>query len=237
MNTTCKRLLLLLLIVAFSAKAYPYSVHFQSDTLATRNRFPHWTIFAGMAGATGAALLIDENVSRFMVNNQTNFWKSFCRISDMGGEKTIVIPALLITYGTSFLIENKRLQRTAEASIKSVLATAIATETLKQTFGRARPYMGLGAFHSQPFPFNNDFLAMPSGHTSLAFAIFTPFAETYTRWIYIIPVSVAFGRVYQNRHWVSDVIVGGSLGFLAGYFFSNGRRQIEVIPNGMRVWF
>ena len=98
----CKRLLFLLLIAVFSAKVYPHNTHLLNDTVAMRSRFPHWTIFAGMAGATGAALLIDENISRFMVNNQTDFWKSFCRISDMGGEKTIVIPALLlITYGTT----------------------------------------------------------------------------------------------------------------------------------------
>jgi len=218
-------------------KIYPENLLILSDTTSEK-RFPHWGFIAGMAGATGLALIIDENVSQFMTNNQTDFWKNFCKVSDYGGEGKIVIPALLLTYGTSYLIKNEKLKLTAEASIKSVIVTGIITEAGKQIFGRARPYMDLGAFYLEPFPILKDqFKAMPSGHTSLAFALFTPFAENYSRWIYCIPVAVAFGRVYQNRHWVSDVVAGGTIGFLSGYFFSHGRRQIEIIPNGLRIWF
>ena len=230
--------IILILFLANISKIYSYHPHILNDTATTQKRFPHWAVFVGMAGATGAALLIDENVSKFTSANQTDFWKGFCKVSDMGGNKNIVIPGMLLTYGTSFLIKNEKLQLTTEVSIKSAIASFIFTETFKQTFGRARPYMELGAFYSKPFPILNDkYKAMPSGHTSVAFAIFTPFAENYSRWFYCIPVAVAFGRVYQNKHWVSDVIAGGSIGFLSGYFFLHGRKQIEIIPNGLKIWF
>jgi len=233
-----KPILLLIVFAGLLSKTYSNNPYFLSDSIIEGKRFPHWTVFAGMAGATGFALMFDENVSRFMTKNQTNFWKDFSRISDLGGEKNVIIPALLLTYGTSFIIKDEKLQLTAEASIKSAITSFIFTESFKQIFGRARPYMELGAFHSRPFPILKDeFKAMPSGHTSVAFAIFTPFAENYSRWIYCIPVSVAFGRVYQNRHWFSDVIAGGSIGFLSAYFFIHGRQKIEIIPNGFRIWF
>jgi len=230
---------LLLIFFLFFTNSYSNYPNFLSDSIITgKSRFPDWKVFAGMAGAVGATLVIDKNISTFMYDNQKNFWKKFCKISDLGGEKNVIVPALLITYGTSFLIKSEKLQLTAEASIKSAITSFIFTETFKQVFGRARPYMDMGAFHSRPFPILDDkFKSMPSGHTSVAFAIFTPFAENYTRWFYCIPVAVAFGRVYQNRHWVSDVIAGGSIGFLSGYFFVHGRRQIEIIPNGFRIYF
>ena len=233
-----QRTIFLFLFIIFSSNISAFNPNIVSDSIITGKRFPHWAVFVGMAGATGAALLIDDNVSKFMTNNQTDFWNSFSKISDLGADKYVVIPGVLLTYGTSFLIKNEKLQLTAEASIKSAITTFIFVETLKQTFGRARPYMELGAFTSKPFPIrNDDYKSMPSGHASIAFAIFTPFAENYSRWIYVIPIAVAFGRVYQNQHWVSDVIAGGSIGFLSGYFFVHGRKKIEIIPNGLKIYF
>lgn len=233
-----KKIVLFLFLTGFIAKIYSENLLCLGDTVTSEKRFPHWGIIAGMTGVAGLALIIDEDVSKFMKNNQTDFWKTFSKCSDTGGEVKIMVPALLLTYGTSYLIKNEKLKLTAEASIKSVIVTGFTTELLKQVFGRARPYNDLGAFHLEPFPILDDkFKAMPSGHSSLAFAIFTPFAENYSRWIYCIPVAVAFGRVYQNRHWVSDVIAGSTIGFVSGYFFSHGRRQIEIIPNGLKIWF
>ncbi|MCL2073951.1 MAG: phosphatase PAP2 family protein [Marinilabiliaceae bacterium] len=230
--------ILLILFVSVVSRVFSNQPEIFNDSTIQRTRLPHWTFFVGMAGATGMALFADENVSKFMNNNQTDFWKGFCKISDLGGEKKVIIPGLILTYGTSYLLKNEKLQITTEASIKSAIASFLVTETLKQSFGRARPYMELGAFHSRPFPILvDDYKSMPSGHTSVAFAIFTPFAENYSRWIYVIPVAVAFGRVYQNKHWVSDVIAGSGIGFLSGYFFTYGRKQIEIIPNGLKVWF
>ena len=233
-----KKLFLIFFLIGFLSKLYSNHPHLLSDTIVAEKRFPHWTIIAGMVAATGLSLTVDENVSQFMYDNQTKFGKKFTKISNTGGEIKIMVPALLLTYGASIISKNEKFRITCEASIKSAIFTGIIAESGKQIFGRARPYMHLGAFHLKPFPVLNDkYKSMPSGHTSLAFSIFTPFAESYSRWIYCIPVAVAFGRVYQNKHWVSDVIAGGTVGFLSGYFFSHGRRQVEICSNGLRIWF
>jgi hypothetical protein len=233
-----KIFLILILFTGSLSKTYSNHPILLRDTTVTEKRFPHWGIIVGMAGATGFAFTIDENVSKFMYDNQNEFWNDFTKGSNIGGEIKIMIPALLLTYGASIISKNKKFRLTTEASIKSVICTGIITEAGKQIFGRARPFTGLGAFHLTPLPFLKDeYKSMPSGHTSLAFAIFTPFAENYSRWFYCIPVAVAFGRVYQNRHWTSDVIAGGTIGFISGYFFAHGRRQIEIFPNGIKIWF
>ena len=232
-----KKLLITILFVGFLSKTYSNHPVLLRDTTVTEKRFPHWSIMAGMVTATGLSLAVDERVSAFMSDNQTKFWKRFTKVSDMCGDGT-VIPALLLTYGASIISKDEKFRITCEASIKSMICTSIISESGKQIFGRARPYTEFGAFYLKPFPvFDSKYKSMPSGHTSLAFSIFTPFAETYSRWIYCIPVAVAFGRVYQNKHWVSDVIAGGTVGFISGYFFAHGRQQIELCPNGLRFWF
>jgi len=160
-------------------------------------------------------------------------------ITDIAGEKKIVIPTLLVTWGLGrYVLKNQKLQEVSEASVKSVLVTAIGTESLKLLTGRARPFMNEGPHSFHPFPGSRDeYKSLPSGHASLAFAVFTPFAEGYSRWIYTVPVSVAAGRVIQNKHWVSDVTVGSAIGFISGYLFYHHRKRVEPIPNGLVFYF
>lgn len=166
-------------------------------------------------------------------------WSKLTDIADIAGEKKIVVPTLLATWGLGkYVLKNPKLIEVSEASVKSVLVTAIGTESLKHLTGRARPFMNEGPHSFHPFPKNRDeYKSLPSGHASLAFAVFTPFAEGYSRWIYAVPVSVAAGRVIQNKHWVSDVTVGSAIGFISGYLFYHHRKRVEPIPNGLVFYF
>ncbi len=195
-------------------------------------------LIPGVAGLAAASFLIDEPLVSFFRVNQTSFFKAAAGYTDMAGEKTIVIPALILTYGTArLLFRDERLQSASLNSIQSVIVTAIATEGIKHLAGRARPFTNQGAYAFHPLPGGIDrFKSLPSGHASLAFALFTPFAETYSRWIYLVPASVAMGRVYQDKHWVSDVFAGGGIGLISGILFTY-HENIQIIPNGLRIYF
>ena len=77
-------------------------------------------------------------------------------------------------------------------------------------------------------------MALPSGHTSLAFSLITPYAETYSRWLYVIPVSVGIARMYENKHWFSDVILGAAIGYFSGIAFTYRTNQ-KVLFSGNRL--
>ncbi|MGF1586741.1 MAG: phosphatase PAP2 family protein [Bacteroidales bacterium] len=192
----------------------------------------------GIASLAIITFLVDEPVVDFARTNQTSFLKSVAHYTDAGGEKKIVVPGVLLTYvAARFLLKDERLKNTTLNSIQSVIVTAIATEGIKYLAGRARPFNYEGAYSFQPFPGGLDrYKSLPSGHTSLAFALFTPYAETYSRWIYLVPVSVAFGRVYQDKHWLSDVVAGGGIGIISGILFTH-HENIQIIPNGLRIYF
>jgi membrane-associated phospholipid phosphatase len=224
-----------LLLIGFSVCFSGTNAQFRADTLKSRGEVVKPLV--AITGAIALGFLVDEAVAGSM--ERRNALDDIANITDYAGEKTIVVPSLLLTYGLGrFVLEDPRLEETALASVKSVVVTAVFTESVKHLAGRARPFVNEGAWSFHPFPGHADqYKSLPSGHASLAFAVFTPFAEAYSRWIYAIPVSVAAGRIFQNKHWTSDVITGSAVGFLSGYLFYRHRKRVEPIPNGLVIYF
>lgn len=74
-------------------------------------------------------------------------------------------------------------------------------------------------------------MSFPSGHTITVFALLTPLflfvKNKYLKVLILIPgIIVAFGRVYDNEHWPSDVFLGAILGFFIGKIIYNINREI-----------
>ena len=102
---------------------------------------------------------------------------------------------------------------------------------LKGFIGRQRPYVEPQDSHSiefmRGFRKGDDYQSFPSGHSLAAFGVAAAVtSETSgwwpgSRWI-IGPAMfggatlTAMSRMYDNKHWMSDVIVGGGLGTFAG---------------------
>jgi membrane-associated phospholipid phosphatase len=89
----------------------------------------------------------------------------------------------------------------------AALVTAGYTGLLKVTVSRERPN-------------GEDDNSFPSGHTSNAFALATV-AEHHYGWKVGVPAYALAGvigasRVEQGKHFLSDVLAGATLGFLAG---------------------
>ena len=93
--------------------------------------------------------------------------------------------------------------------IKSELLVATLTFSLKKITAIPRPDTG-------------ELNSFPSGHTAQAFAAATFMAKEYghrSKWYSIGAYTVATGvgamRMLNNRHWVSDVLVGAGIGILS----------------------
>ncbi len=109
----------------------------------------------------------------------------------------------------------------AGARLAFALALAgVADEGLKTVVGRERPNANGSAFDFDPGHFDT---AFPSGHTTMAFAMAASLADdVHPTWakvgLYGVATGVAVSRVYQQQHWVSDVVGGAALGILSAKF-------------------
>ncbi len=101
------------------------------------------------------------------------------------------------------------------------------TTVLKAAVGRARPYTDKGAWTYSPFTILDDgFHSLPSGHTTLAFALSTVLARntdsgTLKVLAYIPATLTIVARIYQDYHWASDCVLGAAIGYAAATWVVN----------------
>jgi membrane-associated phospholipid phosphatase len=107
-----------------------------------------------------------------------------------------------------------------------------AAEGIKFALGRERPLQNTNALDFDPAHFDTSF---PSGHTTLAFAMATSLSDDIHRtWatvgLYGLATGVAVSRVYQQAHWVSDVVGGAALGIASAKLVSGRWRVFGLTP-------
>lgn len=149
---------------------------------------------------------------------------------ELGDPGTVVLS--LGAYGTGVLLQNRTVADVGLHATGAIVTSAVLTSVLKGAFGRARPYavgdsmpgsFGVG----RGFGGGGQYQSFPSGHTTAAFAVAAVLAsESHHRWPrharYIAPIAyaaaalVGASRVYNDKHWLSDVMLGAGVGTLSG---------------------
>lgn len=146
-------------------------------------------------------------------------------------DHTLIIISRVMHYGegwaivaVAMLLADLRTGLTAIAEALPVLWATMLTVNfpLKRLFGRRRPFIAFVQARVRGLrPLDSSF---PSGHTAAAFAgalLFSAHLPWWSPVFYALAVVVGFSRVYLGVHYVSDVIVGGTVGtLLAGAYLA-----------------
>jgi membrane-associated phospholipid phosphatase len=140
----------------------------------------------------------------------------------------------LSMYGAGRLSGNERLAAVGLHGTEALFLGAAAGTVMKNFFGRARPFVDTTGPNPDDWQLGrgwdrgNRYQSFPSGHTTAAFAAAGAVtAETSAYWpgatyfligpaLYTGAALVGVSRMYNNRHWASDVIMGAAIGTFAG---------------------
>jgi membrane-associated phospholipid phosphatase len=155
-------------------------------------------------GASAVASLADRGVKDWALRHQHDaFNRDVIKVRDI-----LPWPAFWLAAATSFPSPwaNDKLAHTSTVALTSAV------------LGRDRPADSNNPYNFTSFNPRYSLIygasSFPSGHTSLTWALITPYARAYHMpWLYALGVASGAGRVMQNAHWFSDVVGGGLLGY------------------------
>ncbi|MBA3671082.1 MAG: phosphatase PAP2 family protein [Gemmatimonadaceae bacterium] len=232
-----RRMLLVPLLAMAALPMAPRVVHAQADTIAgaparlfTLNDA---LLGAGVALATLAIRPLDEQLAAAVTDSGTQANRKLRRLASF--VRTTAEPGSYLIGGTMYLAGrlsgNAKL---ADVGLHGTEALAIgeaAAVLIKGMVGRQRPSVKPRNSHSygllRGFREGDDYRSFPSGHTVAGFAAAAAVTSEVSRYapgavwvvgpaLYGGAALVGASRMYNNRHWASDVIVGAGIGTFAG---------------------
>jgi membrane-associated phospholipid phosphatase len=173
-----------------------------------------WGLFVG---STAALLPMDKRLSNSLPNTvtQISFSKNVSRIG--ASYTTVPVAGILYLYG-----RKKNDAKAREAGVlgaEALLDSAIIVQVLKVATGRERPDLegGRGRFFKGKDGF-------PSGHVTETWAFASLISHEYAG-SKIVPViayglatTVSVARFTGRKHYVSDIVAGGAMGWFIGKY-------------------
>jgi len=183
-----------------------------------------WIVFGGVAATTGALIAWGDQPIYDFANTQhtSNRDLFFKYIEPLGNNYLfITMPAILLA---GIISKNNYTTETSLIAFESFALTGLACQVIKTTAGRVRPNNeGTTNPHQWLGPSFADH-SFFSGHTSSVFSVASVIAYRYrdTKWVPFVSYGLAtlagFQRIYNNRHWSSDVFFGAAVGTATGIF-------------------
>ncbi|MBS1913688.1 MAG: phosphatase PAP2 family protein [Bacteroidetes bacterium] len=181
-----------------------------------------WLLAGGSIAATGLGMTADD----WMRNRFRGFHSTAMdHATDAGNSYGTPLPAAIVAGGlylTGIVFDRPGVRRSGRHVVQSILYASVITVTLKTILGRHRPMLNQGPFVYSGPTVNDDFNSLPSGHTTLAFALSSTLAaDIDNTWasigLYGVATLTAASRIYADRHWFSDTILGAVIGTACGY--------------------
>ena len=172
-----------------------------------------WLTFNGLVAGSGMLYLFDEESSDYFRNQKNDIPKAILNYGFKIGSPENNYKITGAVYLTGLFTKNVKLRRTGVLLISSASAAGLLQQISKTAFGRARPTSGLSKDTFKPFSPDKEYHSFPSGHTILAFtnayAIAKQFKSPWVKGgIYGIGLVPGVSRLWEGRHWFSDVALG-----------------------------
>jgi Capsule assembly protein Wzi/PAP2 superfamily len=177
-----------------------------------------------IAGVTGVLIATDHDVAQTIARHP-RFESQASTLSNAGLAAFGAATAGFYLWGRSSNDPHRR--ETGLLSAEAIADTLAVTEVVKYATRRERP------FENTQGRFYRDDASFPSGHAALSFAAASVIAHEYpgagTQLLaYGTAAGVAVSRMIAQKHFTSDVFIGGTLGYLIGRSVYRARHDHEL---------
>lgn len=215
-------------------------------TSPARIRMKHAPTYLTLAAIGGALRAGDYSIRKWVqggehgekgIKNREKFLKYFKPMGD--GVVDFSISGAM--YVTGAIIKDEKLKETGLMATEALAFAGGTSALLQKTIKRQRPVRKYGNDRQEVRPWitvgKKDSFA--SGHTTMAFALASVVSDQYDNiWVksasYGTATLVGLERVFDDRHYISDVFVGGMIGTAVGKaivrFNRNKNTQISLRP-------
>ena len=217
----------------------PLAASAQSDTthISVKPLFTREDAVIGAAFVVGTVALLpfDKRLTQ-QVQRPSNHPRGIIPTVDSAFRLTAV-PGALIIGGTMYAVGRlAHIERAADLGLHGTEALLVGSAVgglIKGTLGRARPYAVTDS-NAYDFKFGRgfrkgtDYSSLPSGHAIAAFAAASAVTAETSKWwphqklligtaMYGGATLVALTRMYDDKHWASDVVLGAAIGTFSGW--------------------
>lgn len=197
------------------------------------------SVFAAAAGSL--ILFADKPIHDFALNNYSPTINNIAKYGlEPWGDGPYSMSAMAAFYLYGTFGKNDRAKKIAMLGVKTFIITGIINYIPKEFIHRERPYVKgdphifLGPLHGYG---TDEKHSLPSGHSMSAFAMATIISSEFNEYkivpivSYSIATLTALSRVYQNRHWFSDICVGSVLGYsMAKIIYNHNNWGVKISP-------
>jgi membrane-associated phospholipid phosphatase len=197
-------------------------------------RFRWWwsLLFLGAGLLMASSFYLDGVTQVWMTQHQDGGLRKFMRGVGQFGDWPAHISLGLVLLVLAYWRRSKKWMRVAAAMILACALAGVGARVVKIATGRARPSVQTEAAWKGP-SVSASYNAFPSGHTAASTAFFATLALACWRLgapFLVIPLLIAFSRMYVAAHYLSDVVCAVLIGLLsavtiAQWLLSEDREQ------------
>jgi membrane-associated phospholipid phosphatase len=158
---------------------------------------------AAGGAATGLSAFFDDDVRSAVADPGNSLGRN---LSSVGALPAVGIVTGLFVGGR--FAHEQRFRAATYDLLDAMIVNAAYTQVLKFATQRERPD-------------GSNKHSFPSGHSSDAFALATV-VERHYGWklgvpSYVLAGAIGYSRIMQDKHWLSDVVAGATLGYVVGH--------------------
>jgi len=166
----------------------------------------------------GASFFLDQATRVTSQDLRSGSTNSLARMGNRFGDPHYFLPAIGVGVVGGWIFHRPGLTEWGVETAEAGGLAGAAVTVIKEIVGRPRPFQAGDPDQLKPF---SGYQSFPSGHTTVAAAFATVLASRVrSPWlkglVYGGAALTGFARINDDKHWLSDVLVGGLIGHAAG---------------------